>query len=141
MIRHRLTAALTVGICGFALACTNQLPTFAEEGEILAIQITNACRAIETGNTCTIRATAFAEGGVEVPSPLLFWSTSSPQILTVESPAGERTIAIVRGVSGGTATVTVANGEQTVTSSTTVRVQSTGGGGDGECDEGGRACP
>lgn len=134
MIRDRVTAVLTVGILGLGLVgCTNQLPTFIEEGEILAIEITNACRAIEQGNSCTLRATAFAEGGVEVPDAVLFWSTSDPQILTVESPAGQRTIAIVSGVSGGTATVTVSNSDRTVASDTTVRVQATGGGGDEEC--------
>lgn len=141
MLHRRFTAALTVAICGLGIAaCTNQLPTFIDEGGVLAIEIDNACGVIEEGNSCTLRATAFAEGGVEVPNPALFWTTSNPQVLSVESPAAERTIAIVRGTGGGTATVTVANSDQTVTNQTTVRVQATGGG-DGEECTGGRDCP
>lgn len=136
---RRSLGALAAGICGVALLACNQIPTFIEEGEILAIEINNPCRAIEQGATCTLRAAAFTEGGVEVSNARVFWTTSNPQVLAVESPASERTIGIVRGVSGGLATVTVSNADQTVTNQTTVRVQSTGGGG-GEPCEGGPDC-
>lgn len=103
---HRHTIALTVAVLGTGVhACTDPAPFVPEDDRILAITIVNSCRVIEVGAQCVLSAQAFADGGFEVRNARLLWSTSRPEVLSVE---GESTAAVIRGLRGGTAVVTVA---------------------------------
>jgi len=105
MIQRSTLFTMTVALLGSGvLACSDSGTFTPEEPAILSITIVNPCGVLEAGDTCTMSARAFIEGGIEERNPDLLWSSSRPTVLTVE---GQGTQGVLRGVRGGDATITV----------------------------------
>lgn len=118
----RLTAPrlafLSAGLL-VAGSCTNQLPTFIEDTEILAVDILPDCTILNIGQTCTLEARALTDGGERVPDVTLQWESRQPNIATVEA---NRDRGVVTARNEGLATITASVPDSDVEDRVTVRV-------------------
>lgn len=107
---------LAVGVT--LAACSGDGPT-AIEIPLAAVEITGRCPDVTVGHSCPMTARGITEDGQVVTNAVLRWSSSAPEIASV-NPDGR-----VFGISAGKATILVeaALGEGSASSEIFVRLE------------------